>query len=65
MLSRAREPAVGERRLQSYFTESGCWSVFLRGCLMLARAREPAVGERRLQRYFTESGCWSVSLRGC
>ena len=32
MLARAREPAVGERRLQRYFTESGCWSVFLGRC---------------------------------
>ena len=31
MLARAKEPAVGERRLQRYFTESGCWSVSLRG----------------------------------
>ena len=32
MLARAREPAVGEKRLQRYFNESGCWSVSLRGC---------------------------------
>ena len=32
MLARAREPAVGERRLQTYFTDSGCWSVSLGRC---------------------------------